>query len=453
MADFLMPHGRGWRYIRAVPRDLHDIVGRKFWTKCLGAVPYDKAKAVALAKAAADQKMIDALRRLGGTERAAILSSGGLDKWHLQHAAERFGVPFLKLAADLKPDDDEPEEMQAMTALSAYKAQQELERIAGNTRVATKLATPGKAGALLKLVDLYVEVKRPRNPKTVGRVRRIFGQFIRVCGDLAPAAVTRSHVIAFRDHMEGESTFGVVVEALRALHAVFAVAVSEGAIPANPASGVKARPGTAKLSDGRKEFSVDQIRRIIAALEGEDDDFQWITKLLIFHGARTGEICQLRCDDIAEVSGLPVVRIHDRHGSVKNKFSIRDVPIHPRCLGIVDYAKRIAREHGSDSWLFVSLTQPKQGRAEGYSQYANSTFLRRKVGIVEKVPGRRQYNQTTHSLRHSFRTQCREIGMPLDVSSSLMGHSLGNGEHAAYGAVPSLKLRAEWIARIDPLKG
>jgi hypothetical protein len=32
-----------------------------------------------------------------------------------------------------------------------------------------------------------------------------------------------------------------------------------------------------------------------------------------------------------------------------------------------------------------------------------------------------------------------------------MGHTLGSGEHGAYGNAPSLRLRAKWIAKINPL--
>lgn len=39
--------------------------------------------------------------------------------------------------------------------------------------------------------------------------------------------------------------------------------------------------------------------------------------------------------------------------------------------------------------------------------------------------------------------------MPESVSRALMGHSLGSGEHGAYGTVPSLKLRLKWIKKVN----
>ena len=61
------------------------------------------------------------------------------------------------------------------------------------------------------------------------------------------------------------------------------------------------------------------MREIFEALKGEPAYFAWIVRLLAFHGLRSGEACQLRCDDVTVLHGVPVLRIHDLHGSVKNR--------------------------------------------------------------------------------------------------------------------------------------
>ena len=137
--------------------------------------------------------------------------------------------------------------------------------------------------------------------------------------------------------------------------------------------------------------------------------------------------------------GVPVLRIHDLHGSVKNRASVRDIPIHPACMDIRDQANAAARE---GAWLFPSLPVKGSGRGRWFQDYG-SRFLRQTVGILDS-----QY--TMHSFRHLWRTLARECEMPESVSRSIMGHTLGGGEHGAYGSAPSLKLRAGWIARIDP---
>ena len=128
------------------------------------------------------------------------------------------------------------------------------------------------------------------------------------------------------------------------------------------------------------------------------------------------------------------------YGSVKNRASIRDIPIHPACIGILKLAREVEVKYGADSWLFPLLPAKKLGRGRWFQDYG-SRFLRQKVGIID-----RRY--TMHSFRHLWRTLARECEMPESISRAIMGHTLGAGEHGAYGNAPSLKLRAEWIAKI-----
>jgi integrase len=214
----------------------------------------------------------------------------------------------------------------------------------------------------------------------------------------------------------------------------------------NPAYKVKARKDDRKLSDRRQDFSPEQVRTILDKAKAERPDYEMIVRLLAYHGARSGEICQLRCDDVTTLHGVPVFRIHDRHGRVKNKASIRDVPIHPKCMDIVEHAQRTAKEHGADAWLFPDLKEYRQSRAHVFQNYCSRVFLRKKCGILER-------HYTMHSLRHSWRTMARELSMPEAVSRAIMGHSQGRDDHGGYGSGPSLKLCAKWIKKIDPLKG
>jgi integrase len=149
---------------------------------------------------------------------------------------------------------------------------------------------------------------------------------------------------------------------------------------------------------------------------------------------RSGEVTQLRVEDVSMLFGVPVLRVHDRYGSIKNRFSQRDVPLHPRCEDLVDYARSVR-----GPWLF----DPANWRSDRFQRHA-SVFLRTKARLADRA-------LTMHSLRHTWRTLAREIGMPASVSRAIMGHSMGRDVHEAYGAGPSLRLMADWMARIDPL--
>ena len=155
-------------------------------------------------------------------------------------------------------------------------------------------------------------------------------------------------------------------------------AVSEDLLAFNPGQSVRARNPSSKLAGKRQPFTPDQVHRIFEELKGEQSDFSWIVRLLAYHGMRSGEVCQLRCDDISTLQGTAVIRVHDLYGPLKNKASVRDVPIHPSCIGIVDAAKEAAMNYGAEAWLFPAIPRRKRRPADWFHHYA-SLFLREKA--------------------------------------------------------------------------
>ena len=235
-------------------------------------------------------------------------------------------------------------------------------------------------------------------------------------------------------------SFTNTMKHLEALNSMLRVARSAGIVDTVPSDGVKPTRQRTKFVDATRKlpFKPQHVRTIFRKAGQESEDFRWMVKLLAYHGARSGELAQLRVDDVMTMAGVAILSIHDRYGSVKNKHSVRHVPIHPKCIGIVDYARTRNGE-----WLFGSFLEWKGKRGEFFQRRAHD-FLRATCKITAP-------EYTMHSFRHLWRTLAREIGMPEAVSRAIMGHSLGKDDHAAYGEVPSLKVRAEWIGKIDPL--
>ena len=441
--------GSGFQYKRAVPLKLQSVVGRTTWTRWLGNNGRAAAEQKARELAVEHDRLITRLGILSEVERGQIIAAGGVDAWQAQRRFDEMATGAAAAAADMLPDPEMPDAMQAETTLEAYRARERVARFQADAVAAKRITRKIKGekdGSLFALVDLHEKVAPPRSYKTSEKARLYVGRFTEIVGDLAPQDVTRQDVIKFRDALEAKGLKPLNIgQHLAKLHTLFNVALSEGIVQSNPAHKIKARRGSGKLSEGKRGFDATQTQRI-RSLDGETSDFQWIIKLLAYHGARGSEICQLKCSDVATLHGASVLRIHDKHGLVKNWQSVREIPIHPKCRGIVAYAAKVAKAHREDSWLFRSLTDSKQGRGHNWQNYANRKFLREKVGIKDHV-------YSMHSFRHAFSTLCREVGMPEPVKYALMGHALGRGEGGKYGEGPSLKVRAKWIARIDPLKG
>ena len=380
---YLVPNRTGFKYCRAVPKDLQPIEQKQAWVKYLGPVSRAVAETMAHALAYEHGRRILALRGESLTEPEAI-----------------------------------------------------------PTRNLPGTAVVSPSISVMDLVSMWERVRTPRSEISKRRAHLCAHRFVEIIGDLDVRKIRRSEAAIYRDRLE--VTFGLkpgnISDHLERLHVLFAVAISEGLLVANPFENIRPRQAD-KLARRRQGFTTEQVHAIFAALDAEPFEFSWIVKLLAYHGMRSGEACQLRCDDVADLHGVPVLRIHDLYGSVKNRASVRDVPLHPACGDIQAYSYELKRK--GEGWLFPHLPTKALGRGRWFQDYA-SRFLRQKVGIAERC-------YTMHSFRHLWRTLSREIEMPESVSRSIMGHTLGGGEHGAYGSAPSMRVRHRWISKIDPL--
>jgi integrase len=446
MASYIVRHARAYfKYKRAVPNDLRDVVGRKAWTEYISASSKHEAKEKARPFAIRDDRRIRLLRSLPHDERQAVVEYGawddptrykqaldGLDK-----GAEYVNAVTLWTA----PDETDDEATQAQDALEIHRAAQQAKAMRAKAAKGRKTLRhlSGNSNGLDVLHDNWQQQSKPQ-PDTAKKYRLYLRRFQECVGDLEAREVRPEHVRKWRDALQSTYSPTNTGKHLEGLNAMFRAARSAGIVETVPSDGIKPSKQSGKHADAKskKPFTPEDVRAIFKAMKKMPEDFQWMCRLLAYHGARSGELAQLRVEDVKTVLGIPILDIHDRHGSLKNRHSVRQIPIHPKCRGIIDYAKKRNSE-----CLFGSFPMWK-GKRAGYFQKIASVWLRKEVKITDR-------NLTMHSLRHLWRLLARELTMPTDYSAALIGHSLGKGDHANYGGVPSLKTRAEWMAKIDPL--
>jgi integrase len=382
-----------------------------------------EARVAALTLALKYKREIDRLRALSGSDHAETVRAGRIN-------GTANGISGDALA------DRQPGTLQIPR--SGRIAEQPCVVTSVAERVTGELESRPKQ-SVMSLVEVWQRVALPRAARTVQQMRRRARLFADTVDHVGPREVTREHVMRFRDVVEGMPlSHRTATQYLESIHRLFAVALSEGLVDHNPAGGIKIRKVAGKFADHRRRrpFEPHQVRAIFAAMSDEPLAFRWIVKVCAYHGMRSGEVTQLRSEDVTTLFGVPVLRVHDRFGSIKNRFSQRDIPLHPRCEEFIDYARAVR-----GPWLF----EPLNWRSDRFQRYA-SVFLRTKAALTDRT-------LTMHSLRHTWRTLAREIGMPASVSRAIMGHAMGRDVHEAYGGGPSLRLMADWMARIDPLAG
>lgn len=283
---------------------------------------------------------------------------------------------------------------------------------------ATKDQTSGqRSGESPTLSDVWASYERhygsSENPKDRGKVntyRSDFYKFIQHTGDSRLALLNRDHARSFRDAMRelpdttaagfedlaGMSaaefrklpldrqrdiaseenltvrTASGVKNALKRTAAVLAWADRERWTQYNVLNPLPEVPNSQSEQRGEAfEYSKDEIRTLLTS-----DDILgtlsipelWCILTLYYTGARLREITPMLGEDLLIVQGNEGLHIREEHAldrTVKNKASIRIVPVHRHLkeLGFLDYADRAPRDP-----LFPDLWDTTGNRANKFSR-------------------------------------------------------------------------------------
>lgn len=457
-----------FRAQRAVPRHLRTIVGLTVWQRHIGKASRAAAARIALEFAAEKGQLIGRLESLNQAERDSIAAAGGLDPWLRQTAVDAkaltlterllpyirpdaMGVPFgteYPDATDSAFKAGDPDYIPAESLIDDLKfaaaAQTRIERTRAKFATTARKLSGDNSGTLAGLVDLWKKVRAPRNPATEASARRALKHFITICGDVAPRNVTPDHARKFRDRLDKDGhSYATITKWLYRMHAVFAVAVAEGKTNSNPFYKIKAHGrSNGKASDRRMPFSRDQIKLILSRCHELRPDERIVTQLMVYHGARPSELCQLRCVDVLEVDGIPALQITDEgeDGTLKNAESYRTIPIHPACVQEILTHVEACRSRRKEMLFDYQFVPSKGTRSHRFSRRFN-TWLRDKLNIDDK-------RLVAYSTRHSFKDACRRANMPEYIANQLMGHRLAKGDAGGYGIGVSVPDLAKWLERI-----
>lgn len=175
------------------------------------------------------------------------------------------------------------------------------------------------------------------------------------------------------------------------------------------------------------------------------DHRYWVPLVMLYSGARPGEIAQLAVSDIRQEHGHWVMHITDEgdgddNKSVKNEKSMRLVPVHKELvkLGFLDYHADI-KETG-EGRLFPLAERNSRGQmiadfSRDFGRYLTKIGLKNGRGL------------SLYSFRHGVFDAYRRAGYLDEQFNFMLGHASGNKVTGGYGVLPQgmLKQRVELV--------
>ena len=364
---------------------------------------------------------------------------------------------------------------------------------------------PSKAKAAMKLLALFESYSKEKllndgdsraTRKTLASFGATVQRFIELMGDLDITDISREVVARFRAELarlpaKGEGTRGMdarqliakadkeglprlseptIRNHLRALSAVLSHGLRMQWLTENPviAGGVGrgaavAATRRAAAASRRKDYTGDELKAIFSSPVFADPNWApprasfgkawyWLPLLLYYTGARREELAQLQVADVLRSEdGIDYLSILDTEGeddgerSVKTKGSRRRIPLHPDLIarGFLDYVA--SQPKGGQ--LFPALKPNPAGYFGANFGKRWSEYLRKTVKLDSPV-------SPIHGFRHTFKTLCRDAGIPEDVHDAITGHAGPGGIARDYGSMP-LRRMAQELGKLPsaPLSG
>jgi integrase len=441
--------GLTWHCVMDVPRPLRAAMDRKRMVKSLQT--RDRTVAVARRHAAIAEFQLAFARARRTAEVDPIVTAAM--EWRTTLATMERGEPAA-LAAFASPGASETfqdaqtkewvelgqHDLAAMEA--ADQLGSEAERIAGtegDTAAQTFLAIArGHVTPLLHYVDAWLAEgggKGPLKVRTQRQYRRDLDQLHSwlTRSRLPPTieAVTKPVAGRYVTDMIGDGTDRKTANRkISAVSAYWRWLLKRTNLPANPWSGQSlAKSAVATSGIPKRPFTDHEVATLLTGTAQHRPDPELLDAMMV--AALSG----MR---IEEVYRLTVVDTTGRWFNIKDaktRAGIRRVPIHSALVALVE--RRCAAKEPAAYVFHEAGGPPRPGYERSMPASKRFGHYRRRVGVHEREPGRRQSNVDFHSFRRWFVTQARNAGADLATVAAVVGHGPGNITDAIYSGGPS----------------
>ncbi|WP_188010083.1 tyrosine-type recombinase/integrase [Vibrio parahaemolyticus] len=186
----------------------------------------------------------------------------------------------------------------------------------------------------------------------------------------------------------------------------------------------------AKASQQRDRWQLKELKKLFSSSEyrKKEVQFNWTTKIQLYHGCRPSEVCQLTTSDIQIIEGVPCITISDSEADQRLKTSnaLRIVPLHNQLIneGFLEYVQR--RREQKQKQLF---DYKPHGDNKDWSFRYRTNLGKLQTAIGMKPNAR----PTAYSFRHTFIDELKIADIPEHIVAEIVGHAHPNITFGRYG--------------------
>jgi integrase len=410
-----------YRFIRNIPKDLVDVVGKRCFYQVLGKdfnealrnysgalAEFDSLVASYRQEAPVRETVLALVANEFGKEASLRLARGDVDE-NLDFALQDLAA---KVEEDVKPE----------VASAIYSG-------------VVPVAQTTLADCLARHLEhrLSGDAERDRLPKS------LMDRCVRYCVDVLGhkavydtfvGEITRQDANAVRDFLLTRMKPSSVSRLLQVITASVNFVVSEDDLPIRNVFSKMVIKNAGASKEDRLPLSKEDIYELDKVFDAPDDIAAlWTT--LRDTGARLSEIVYLAVGDVSLQDKSVAIRPNAFRGKLKTKSSERIIPLSDKALEALQLLRQ-GKEDGDA--IFTRYARPRGADS------ASQMLMKRLRKVVK------DNKKTVHSLRHSMKDALRNSGCPEELAKALLGHSDGSVA-SRYGSGYTLDVMREALAK------
>lgn len=254
---------------------------------------------------------------------------------------------------------------------------------------------------------------------SAGEYRRIAEGFMEALGrkwegkDVSQIGVAQAS--AWRDQTAARVSAGTCNKYLKILRGAWNQAAREGLVASNPFAAVRTLKARKTFETTRRAFTLDEMRRILAAADGE-----W--RGIVLFGLYTGQ-------RLSDITGLCWNQIDTAEGAVRfvtaKTGAVLDLPL---AAPLVDWLGTVRVPKSSHAPLFpMASAATVSQNSKAFAKILVAAGLRKELpnhkGTGKGRNAKREASEVTfHCLRHTATSLLKNAGVSDVVARSIIGH-------------------------------